>query len=622
MQVLKLAPKVCLVVRPRQSIHTRRGCCAVGRRGYLGGMGIPHHFRSSTSSAILPFAWQSVARVLQDPIFLIVILLVAAAILLLVVPIVSLVSASLQSPETAGTVTLANFRSVLAHPLFAPTVWNTLLLGSGTVVMMLIIAVPFAWLFTRTDLPRKDLLLALVTVNIAIPSFLVAMGYIFLFNPSNGIANLIARKLFGFTIAPFNIYTLGWMIVLQGMALAAPAFFMIVPTLQAIDVTLEEAAAASGVRRRTAALFVVIPLAAPAILAAAAYYFIIAIEIFDYAGMLGMPVRNYVVATWLYLLVNPGFGLPRYGEAAALGLLAAAVSLLLSLLYIAAVRRASRYVVVTGKRRLQQNIPLSRAGKAIAWGLIVAYSIFAVILPLLALLWASGLPFMQVPSYASLSRWSLDAYREAFAQIPPLLCNTVLVMVAVPTVSVALATCVAWLGSRFPTVARRGLDVFVMMAIAVPSIVSALGFLFFGLATYQYIPIYTTAWIVVLAMSTRYLTWANRTVASSLVQVHPEIEEASATSGVRRGPSFVSVLLPTIGPALLFSWFWLALLSLRELTIPIMLARPNTAVLSTAIWGLNSAGNADIAAAMSIILVGMILVLVLIFHRVVRRWAI
>jgi len=39
-----------------------------------------------------------------------------------------------------------------------------------------------------------------------------------------------------------------------------------------------------------------------------------------------------------------------------------------------------------------------------------------------------------------------------------------------------------------------------------------------------------------------------------------------------------------VKPALIFSWFWIALLSLRELTIPIMLSRNETQTMSTAIW--------------------------------------
>ena len=557
-------------------------------------------------------SWSALARLPRDPIALVIRALVAVAVFLLAVPIFALLSSSLSDVQSNDSgLTLANFQAVLAHPLFAPVAWNTLMLGAGTVAVMLVFAVPFAWLFTRSDLPRKDLLLALITVNVAIPSFLVAIGYIFLFNPSNGLANQVARDVFGLTTSPFNIYSLGWMIVLQGAALAAPAFFMIVPCLQAIDVALEEAAAASGVRRRMTTLRIVLPLAAPAILAAGAYYFIIAIEMFDYASMLGMPARIFVASTWLYQMINAGTGLPRYGEAAALGLLVAAGSLLVSLVYLWSIGKAARYAVVTGKRQRQQTLRLNAGAKITAWAFIFAYALFSFVLPVLMLLWASGQPFMQLPTPLALSRWSLEAYHEAFAQLPPLLYNNLIVMLAVPTISVALAACVAWAGAR-----RRGLDLFVMMAIAVPSIVSALGFLYFGLAIYRAIPIYTTVWLIVLAMSTRYLTWANRTISSNLLQVHPEIEEACATSGVRPGPTFVCVLLPTIGRALLYSWFWLALLSLRELTIPIMLARPDTAVLATAIWSLNSAGNPDVAAAMSMILVCITVVMVFLFHKV------
>src|SRR5260370_681291 len=107
-----------------------------------------------------------------------------------------------------------------------------------------------------------------------------------------------------------------------------------------------------------------------------------------------------------------------------------------------------------------------------AGAFILAYALFSFALPVLTLLWASGLPFMQLPTPLALSRWSLEAYHEAFAQLPPLLYNNLIVMLAVPTISVALAACVAWAGARpLPTLPRkrgrvgrglrRGLDLFV-----------------------------------------------------------------------------------------------------------------------------------------------------------------
>jgi len=510
-----------------------------------------------------------------------------------------------------------NFQNVLNSPQFYTTVANTLMLASGSVFVMLVFTLPFAWLYTRTDLPGRPLLLTLLTSNIAIPGFTVAMGYVLLLNPSNGIFNDWLRQ-FGFAGARLNIYGLGWMIFLQGIALVPPAFFMIAPTLQAIDSSLEEAAAASGVRRLATTLRITLPLAAPAILAATIYYFIIAVETFDYASMLGFPVRIQVVSTWLYQLLNPGNDLPRYGDAAALGVLTTAVALLLGFAFVGATRRASRYVVISGKRREQRLTKLTRIWKIVAWGFIVAYLSFALVLPLLMVIWASLLPYIQPPSWRAMSGITLDAYREALVQLPALAINNAIAMVLVPTIAVASAACIAWIIARSKTPWRGVLDVFVMTAIAVPSIVSALAFVYFGLATYSILPLYGTIGLIVLAMGVRFVTWANRSLSSALNQIHPEAEEACAASGVPRGKAFVFVTLPIIKPAIVFSWFWISLLTLRELTIPVMLARPQSQTISTAIWGFTVAGNADIASALSVILVAFIGTLLLVFGRVTK----
>lgn len=561
----------------------------------------------------------------RDPLLWIVGVAVFCAAALMLIQIATLLASSVKVGLLLdpGGLTIANFRTVLTHRLFLPTLWNTVLLGIGSVAVMLCFAVPFAWLYTRTDLPAKSALLVLMTVNIAIPSFLVALGYIFLFNPSNGLGNELVRSILGNDSPLFNIYSIGWMIALQGLALASPAFFMIVPTFQAIDVSLEEAAAVSGVRRITAALKIVIPLAAPAILATATYYFIIAIEIFDYPGMLGLPVRKFVISTWIYQFIYPADNnVPSYGEAAALGAFTALGAVVLGAVYLWCTRQASRYVVVTGKRRTQRNVPLSVFGKTVAWITIVAYSTFSLVIPLLMLVWASLIPYLQIPSVQAFSRITFSAYREAFTELPKLLINNMTILLTVPTISVAFAACIAWISTRTKFCARRSLDVLVMTSIAVPSIVGALAFLYLGLFVYRFIPIYTTIWIIVLAMATRYTTWGNRTISSAMMQVHSEMEEACACSGVKRGRAFLSVLIPIVAPALLFSWFWIALLSMRELTIPIMLARPNTDVMATAIWGLNAAGSTNIASALSVILVGAILIMVLVFQRVVGRYSV
>lgn len=555
----------------------------------------------------------------RDPMLLGVKTVVILAILLLAIPITSLIWTSLVGDDG---VTTANFEAVAAHPQFWPAMRNTLFVGVGTVVVMIFFTVPLAWIYTRTDLPRKNMMLALITINVAIPSFLVAMGYIFLLNPNNGVVNEIWRAIVGERQTPFNVYHLGWVILLQGVALSAPAFFMMVPTFEGIDSSLEEAAAANGVKRWRAAIHIVLPLASPAILAVAAYYFIIAVEMFDYAGMLATPARTYVAATLLYAFIHDGSGLPRYAEGAALGIIMAAMAMVLAITYLWCVRNADRYVVLTGKRKMQAPIKLTRSGRRWGWGFVTTYFLIGTGIPLLMLLWASGMPFLQVPSWQALQSWNFGAYQNVLPMVPGLLKNNIVLMLTVPTLGVAMAACMAWIGTRFKTRMRKGIDIAVMVAVAVPSIVGALGFLFFGLKVNSYVAIYGTIWLIALAMTARYLTWANRTVSGAMMQLHPELEEACEVSGIRRGRTFMSVVLPNVARSLFISWFWLALLSMRELTIPIMLSRRGTDVFSTAIWGLNSSGVTDEAAALSVILAGMILVLVTLFHFVSTKWAI
>jgi iron(III) transport system permease protein len=544
--------------------------------------------------------------------------IIVVAMALLAIPILSLIFSALNGDDGP---TIQNFISVTEHPQFWPAMRNTAISGVGTVIVMTLITVPLAWIYTRTNLPRKNLMIALITINVAIPSFLVALGYIFIFNPSNGVFNEIWRGLFNAGASPVNVYSLGWIVFLQGVALSAPAFFMTVPTLQGIDTSLEEAAAANGVRRWKAALFIVLPLASPAIFAVAAYYFIIAVEMFDYAGMLGTPARTYVAASLLYAFIHDET-LPRYSEAASLGLIMAVLAMFLAFAYLWAVRNADRYVVLSGKRKEQVSIQLDRSGKRWAWGFVALYFAIGTGMPLLMLLWASGLPFLQVPSFAALKLWNLNAYANVLPMVPLLLKNNLLLILIVPTIGVILAACLAWAGTRLKSKLRKGIDITVMLAVAVPSIVGALGFLAFGLMANSYIAIYGTIWLIAITMAARYLTWANRTIATSMMQIHPEIEEAALVSGVRKGRTFLSIVLPNVARSLLISWFWLALLSLRDLTIPIMLSRRGTDVFSTAIWGLNSSGITDEAAALSVILAVLILIFVGCYHLISTKWVV
>jgi iron(III) transport system permease protein len=95
---------------------------------------------------------------------------------------------------------------------------------------------------------------------------------------------------------------------------------------------------------------------------------------------------------------------------------------------------------------------------------------------------------------------------------------------------------------------------------------------------------------------------------SALLQIHEELDEAAAVSGVPLLRTFWKVLLPLLRPTLLSAGLWIALLTYRELTIASILTTPENVTLPRAIFGIwqQAGGFPEASAAASIVLAFMI----------------
>ncbi|HZU06411.1 MAG TPA: iron ABC transporter permease [Chloroflexota bacterium] len=574
--------------------------------------------RKVPRAAVLTAAWPLV----RDPALGLIGALVVLALAGVLTPLLLTAWASLREGllVDAGPLVLSNYVAVLADPLFPSVLANTLLLGLGSVAVMLFFAVPIVWLLARTDLPGKGLVFTLLTVKIAIPGFLTAMAYVFLLSPRSGIVNTALQSLFGLPEPPFTVYSLPWIAALQGLVLVPAASFMLLAAFQAMDPALEEVAAVSGMRRLQVWLRITLPMLAPALLATAVFFFVIAIELFDFAGLIGLPVRIIVLSTWIYDLTHPAVGLPNYGQASALGVILGVLAAIGIGSYLLLIRRAERFVTVTGKRRQAAPIPLGRWRWA-AFGFLGLYFLLAFLLPLLTLLWASLLPYLQPPSPAALSRLTLESYGFALRFLPVPLRNTLLVMLVVATLSVLLSACVSWVVLRTQAPGRRLIDGVIFLSPAIPGMLSAVAFLYLGLSVHKLVPLYGTIWLILLAMSTRTLAFSTRTINSAAIQLHRELEEAAQVAGVRRSAAFLRLFVPLVAPALFYAWLWIAVLSARELTIPLMLYARDNPLLSTLIWNTQASGKSDVAAALAVLLMSFLGLFALVAQLLARRHA-
>ena len=507
-------------------------------------------------------------------------------------------------PGQVAPYTLENYRTVFADPYHYKVLWNTLGLSVVAVIVASSLGFIFAWLIERTDLPYKTLAVGMLTMGILIPTFLKAMGWIFLLHPRIGVFNLLLKNWFNLTSAPLNIASLTGIGFVEGITLTPVAFAMISAALRGMNPALVEASSVHGVRRLVTLLRIELPLVWPALVSVMIWIFTIAIAAFDVPAVIGMANNIFTFSTALYFTVNPQEGLPRYGVSGAFGAVMIVFSLILMIPYFYALKHSYRYQVISGKAYQVRPIELGRWAIA-GWAGLAAYNLLAFIFPLLAMLWTSLLPYAQVPSWKALSSASFSRYGELIfdRSVIQAASNTLLLMAAVPTLVVIFSAAISWIVTRSRMRGRLVLDAVAFLPHPVPNILFALAIAYVALLASDVVPLYGTVYLLLVVYTICWISFGTRLLNGNMLQVHPELEEAAQVGGVRALKILGKVILPLVRPGLVYAWVWTALMAYRELTMAVLLASPKNPVLSTFIWSQWNGGGLGDAGAAGVLMV-------------------
>ena len=266
-------------------------------------------------------------------------------------------------------------------------------------------------------------------------------------------------------------------------------------------------------------------------------------------------------------------------------------------------QQGDRYAVVTGKGYRPRIIPLERA-KPLALLFLFGYFTLSLFLPFVVLVWASLLPYIQVPSAAALASVSLSAYGTVLQALDVrVLMNTVALVVSVGLLVAGLSLATSWVVVRTRYPGRRLLDMATMLPHATPSIALGFAVAFVALALASVVPLYGSVAAIVLAHTVAFVSFGTRTANSALLQVHRELEEAAFTAGASAAVALRRIILPLIAPAVFYTMLWVGLLSLREVSMALFLQRPQNTVLATQIWNYWVSTNPAEAAALGTMLI-------------------
>ena len=515
----------------------------------------------------------------------------------------------LPGAESAGT--LDNYRTVLSSAGYFQILLNTLIVGLGTVLVNLFFAVPMAWLVYRTNLPYKTTLVSLIAIGIVIPGYLKAIGWILLLSPQIGLINALFMQLFHLSAPPFSIYGLHGVVFLQGLMLTPLMFFMISGAMHRLDPALEESAEVCGAHRLRTVWHISGRLILPAVVGGAIYNLMISVHMYDVPALIAEPARADVIATLIYNTIkNPDVGLPRYGVAAVYGLFLMFPLLMALQVYSRVMKHGFKYGVITGKGYRPRMIDLARF-KYVGLGFVVFYILLAVIFPFIALVWASLLPYIQLPSGNILSVLTLDAYRSipvALGGLKPIR-NTLVLITAAPVICLFLSLMISWVRVRLRRFGGQAIDVIVMLPLALPGIVAGVVILYLVLEYLQ--PLYGTLSLLVLVEAFAMITYGTRILNAALVQVHKELEEAASLAGAGQMKVLRKIVAPLILPSLFLGGFWMMMMTFRNVTTALLFYSPQNVVLSVRIWNLwGKLDTGNIGAALGvvsiIVLVGLV----------------
>src|SRR5437764_11372123 len=110
--------------------------------------------------------------------------------------------------------TLQNFVTLFTDPDFLDPLLTTAIIATSSAIICCFVAAPMGWLVSRTDMPGRQFIRALVTASFVTPPFLGAVAWELLAAPNSGLLNQLFRLVTGADADAhlFNIYSLGGII--------------------------------------------------------------------------------------------------------------------------------------------------------------------------------------------------------------------------------------------------------------------------------------------------------------------------------------------------------------------------------------------------------------------------
>jgi len=503
-----------------------------------------------------------------------------------------------------GQLDFSNYLAVFSKTYYFQPFFNSMILGISTATIGTIVGFIFAYALTRTPLPFKNFFRLTATFPIISPPFVVALAAILLFGRTGVLTPFLST-----IIGKYSIYGLGGLIVVETIAYSPTAFLTLFGILQAVDPALEEASMDLGASRAKVFSTVTLPLTTPGI--ASAWLLVFIQSMADFGNPMVISGNFRVLSVQAFLQITGMYDLPRGSTLAILLLVPTLIAFFVQKYWVS----RKSYVTVTGK-------PTGAKIKQLEWYIKAPVYSCCVIFTVMVFL------FYGMIIYGSFQTlWGVNAtltlrnYIETFQVGKDYLIDSLTLSTIATPITGILGMFLAFLIIRKKFIGRGLMEFVSMLTFAVPGTVVGIGYILAFNTKSNLFPFVLTgtAWIIITLLIFRNMPVGIRSGIAALQQIDPSIEEASTDLGADSNTTFRKITLPMIAPAFFSGLAYSFVKAMTAISAVIFVVSGKWNLITIAVLGFVDNAQYAQAAAMSLILISIVLVALGIIQLVVNR---
>lgn len=546
--------------------------------------------------------------------------------LLTVVPTVYLFASSFRNVVT-GELTVSYWLSAYLSPVLPKVLFVTSMLALGKAVIALSLGTILALLVHRTNIPFKRAISVVAVTQLFFPEFLNTIAWVFLLAPGTGMINVALKGIFGLKDAPFNIFSLPGLVMVEGLHSVATVFIILSGSLRSMDSSLEDGARCCGSSVGSTFRRVTLPLMKPAILSVALLTIVNGYESFAAPSIIGTPAQLTVFTTEMFKslqTVTPERGSfeAAYSRATAFAALLLGITLVLLYFYQKTTASANKFVTVTGKSYTARPIDLGRFRYVV--GLVPLGITILGLMPIFIIVLTAFKQRYSPYSLEMFGEFTLNPYIALFSGVvekrsQPLsrMWGNTLTLVSIgPILAAVVGTVIAYTAVRGRVKGRGFLEGMSMLPFAIPGFVFGMAILRLTLTT----PLYGTVFLIIIAGSVKFVPYILRLMGPAMIQVGSELEESSRVCGASWLQGFRTVLFPLILYPFALTWVYTFTRFFQELSMVILLGTTGSEVMASEIFILWENGETVTVAALATVYIVISAAVYLTATYVAERW--